>query len=493
MNPEALLAQYDGGDRQFETIALSDAQFTNQKLPGINLRRSQLANANFQGGDLAGADFSQANLRSADFRHANLKQANLNEADLTQANLANCDLYEAQLSCVVLNQAELHQADLRQSNLAGATLIEAKLHSTNLSNADLAGADLRGAELRQAQMDCVNLRGANLQNANLRWADLSGADLSGADLSGAILSGAMLTGANLQGAILIDATFVHADLTRAQMNEVDWAGADFTAAKMTGVKLHNTRPFGAKFEAVDCQWLDLSPNGDRATTFQFATKNPYEYFYPAAPTVEITIDGRINTEAHSALAVIYQRLARQLNSSLPAPQLIPNRKRTSLTFTLHRDEKLFLTAYTMMFPFTDAAISHQALVEQLKAITQECLHQPKPQMQAFQRMVTTLNQQRQKIITDVQLQSLAQSVQGVPFFQSPARIVLTNSEGQPLTIYCNPIFGRRSSQLLSRCTSSEKTVLQVGSDRLSLPPSESVIQFIGKFRWSENYLRGLGN
>jgi hypothetical protein len=204
------------------------------------------------------------------------------------------------------------------------------------------------------------------------------------------------------------------------------------------------------------------------------------------------IDGRLNTEAHSALAVIYQRLARQLNSSLPTPQVIPNRKRTSLTFTLHRDEKLFMTAYTMMFPFTDAAISHQALVEQLKAITQACLHQPKPQMQAFQRMVTTLNQQRQKIITDVQLQSLAQSVQGVPFFQSPARIILTNSDAQQLTIYSNPVFGRRSSQLL-RCNNSEKTVLQVNSDRLAVPQTESVINFITKFRWSDNYLRGLSS
>jgi uncharacterized protein YjbI with pentapeptide repeats len=491
MNPEALLAQYDDGDRQFETVELTDAQLTNKKLPGINLRRSQLVGANFQGGDLALADFTGANLRGADLRYANLKRANLSEADLTQANLSNCDLYEAQIRYAVLNGAELNQADLRQSNLAGALLIGAKLQSANLSNADLAGADLRGTEMRQAQLDCANLRGANLQNANLRWADLSGADLSGADLSGAILSGATLTGANLDGAILIDATFVHADLTRAQLNEVDWLGADFTAAKMTGVKLHNTRPFGAKFEAVECQWLDLSPNGDRTTTFQFTSKNPYEYFYKAAPTVEITIDGRLNTEAHSALAVIYQRLARQLNSSLPTPQIIPNRKRTSLTFTLHRDEKLFMTAYTMMFPFTDAVISHQALVEQLKSITQDCLQQPKPQMQAFQRMVTTLNQQRQKIITDAQLRSLAQSVQGVPFFQAPARIILTNSNAQQLTLYSNPTFGRRSSQMLSKCANSEKTVLQVSSDRLALPQTEEVIQFVNKFRWSENYLRGL--
>ncbi|NJN49115.1 MAG: pentapeptide repeat-containing protein [Alkalinema sp. RL_2_19] len=382
---------------------------------------------------------------------------------------------------------------LRQSNLSGALLVGAKFHGADLSNADLAGADLRNAEFRQAKLDCANLRGASLQDANLRWANLSGADLSGADLSGAVLSGATLTGANLAGAILIDTTFVHADLTRANLTEVDWVGADFTAAQLTGVKLYNTRPFGATFEGIECQWIDLSPNGDRSSTFQFASRNAYEYFYKAAPMVEIVIDGRLNTESHSALAVIYQRLARQLKTNLPTPEIIPHRKRTRLTFALRRDEKLFLTAYTMMFPFTDAVISHQALIEQLRSITQECLQQPKPQMQAFQRMVTNLNQQRQKIITDMQLQSLAQSVQSVPFFQAPTRIIVTNSSAQELLLYSNPTFGRRSNQMLTDCIESEKTVLQTIGGRLSRPRRDEIIQFINQFRWSEHYLRGLSS
>jgi hypothetical protein len=405
MTPEALLAQYNSGDRHFDTSDLSNAKLNNQKLPGINLCNAQMGNI-----DLAGAD--------------------------------------------------------------------------------LAGADLAGAEMRQAQLDGANLRNANLVGANLRWADLSGADLAGADLTGANFNGAILAAANLQGAILNRASFVHADLNRAQLSEVDWAGADFTAAQMHGVKLHNTRPFGATFEAIDCEWIDLSAPGDGSHTFKFNSKNPYEYFYQGTPTVEILIDERLNTEAHSALAVIYQRLARQLNSRLPAPQIQPDRKRTQLTFTLHRDEKLFMTAYTMMFPFTDAAISHQALVEQLKGVTQECLQQPKPQMQAFQRMVTTLNQQRQKIISDPQLQSLAQSVQGVPFFQAPTRMRLGNSAAQALTIYSNPTFGRRSRQLLNRANRSENTLLQTSSEGLQLPPTTAMLQFIQRFRWSEHYLRG---
>jgi uncharacterized protein YjbI with pentapeptide repeats len=386
--------------------------------------------------------------------------------------------------------SDLNNAKLNNQNLSGINLRQAQLSNADLAGADLTGADLSEAEMRQAQLDSANLRGANLTGANLRWADLSGANLAGADLTGANFNGAILTGANLQGAILNRATFIHADLNRAQLSEVDWAGADFTAAQMNGVKLHNTRPFGATFEAIDCQWIDLSPEGDHSHTFQFSSKNPYEYFYQGTPTVEIFIDERLNTEAHSALAVIYQRLARQLSSSLPAPQIQPDRKRTKLTFTLHRDEKLFMTAYTMMFPFTDAAISHQALVEQLKGVTQDCLQQAKPQMQAFQRMVTTLNQQRQKIITDPQLQSLAQSVQGVPFFQAPTRIHLGSSAAQQLTIYSNPTFGRRSRQLLNRTASSENTVLQGSCEGLQLPPTSAMLQFIQKFRWSEHYLRG---
>lgn len=444
MNSEALIANYGEGNRQFDTIELLNARFTNSKLPGINLRQAQLVGADFCGGDLAQADLTQANLRTANFTAANLKHVNLNAADLTQANLSQADLQAAQLRYARLERALLNQADLHEGILQWATLAHAQLHNADLCHADLSSADLRHSELRQAKLQYANLRGANLQQANLRWADLSGADLSGADLSGAVLSGATLTGANLEGAILIDATLIHTDMTGANLMAVDWAGADFTAAKLTGAKLYNTRPFGANFEGLECQWLDLSPNGDHAQKFEFAGRDIYEYFYKAAPTVELVIDARLNTEVHSALAVIYQRLARQLRSSLPTPQVRPDRKRTNLTFTLQRDEKLFITAYTMMFPFTDAVISHQALVEQLKSITQDCLQQPKQPMQAFQRMVTSLNQQRQKVITDAQLQSLAQSAQMVPFFQAPTRIIVTNSSGQQLTLYSNPAFSRRA-------------------------------------------------
>jgi uncharacterized protein YjbI with pentapeptide repeats len=491
MNPQALLSRYSEGDRQFETTDLTAVTLAHTKLTGINLSQSQLLRADLQGADLALADFSQSNLHAANLSGSNLKRVDFCHADLTEADLSSGDLQEAHLRQSNLERANLNEADLRQCILAGANLSYAKLHSADLSNADLAGADLSGAELRQAKLCCANLRGANLQNANLRWADLSGADLRGADLSGATLSGAILTGTNLRYAILLNATFVHAELTRAVLSEVDWAGADFTGAQMTGVKLHNTRPFGAKFEAVECAWVDLSENGDRSKTFEFKTNNPYEFFYKAAPTLELIIDARMNIEAQSALAVIYQRLSRLISSRLPVPHIIAERSRTQLTFTLRRDEKLFTTAYLMAFPFTDSIISHQAMIELLKSITGDQLQQPNThQRYAFQRMVTSLNQQRQKVLSNPQLQSLLQSSQEFSFFQVPIRLTLTNSNGQRLLIYSNPNFGRRLTQKMLDIDQAENTIIQPEAAVQRQPTAAELILFIDAFRWSERYLRG---
>jgi uncharacterized protein YjbI with pentapeptide repeats len=492
MNPQLLLTQYGEGDRQFGTTDLTAAILTDTKLTGINLSQSQLLRINFQGADLALADLSQSNLRSANLSGSTLKRVDFSQSDLTEADLSHCDLQEALLRRSILERANISQADLRQSIFAGANLAGAKLSSSDLTGADLTGADLSGAELRQAKLCRANLQGANLQNANLRWADLSGADLRGADLSGATLSGAILTGANLRYAVLLGTTLVHAELMRAVMSEVDWAGADLTGATMTGVKLYNTRPFGAKFEAVQCQWLDLSENGDRSKTYQFTSNNPYEYFYKATPTLEISIDGRMNIEAHSALAVVYQRLARQINNRLPAPQIVSERCRTGLSFSLKRDEKLFTTAYLMSFPFTDAIISHQAMVTMLKGITSDQLHHPESQQrQAFQRMVTNLNQQRQKVLSNPQLQSLLQSSQGCSFFQVPTRMTLTNSSGQKLVVYSNPNFGRRSIQKMLQLDYGDTTLIQPEFSAPRPPTAIELTTFINAFRWSDRYLRGI--
>jgi uncharacterized protein YjbI with pentapeptide repeats len=477
MNPEELLVQYAAGDRQFSQCQLDDVDLSDTKLTNINLSGAKLNRANLRGSDLAIADLAMAQLCGAALTAANLQRADACGADFSDANLSNADLQGTLLRQARLERVNASQADFRQAVLTGANLIQAKLQSTDLTSADLVVANLSGAELRQAQLVRANLQGANLQGANLRWADLSGADLRGADLTGAVLSGATLTGANLSQATLINTTLVHADLTRASLMEVDWTGADLTGAQLTGVKLYNCRRFGANFNEVNCRWLDLSPNGDRTETYQFATDNPYEFFYRATPTVEILVDEALNIESNSALAVIYQRLARQLKTTLPTPQISVHRRRTVLTFAPRQDEKLFTIAYLMVFPFADATISHQSLTELLKSISSESLKAAGISLSNFQQLVAHLNQHRQKMNSDPQLQSLFQSVQKLPFFQAPTRVQLLNSDNQQLLIYSSSDLGRRS--LMQAATANG----QLEKPAFHQPTPAAVVEFIRQFRW----------
>ncbi len=483
MNPEELLAQYATGDRQFVQCDLDDIDLSDTKLTGINLSAARLNRANLRGIDLAIADLSLAQLRGAALTQANLQRSDCCGADFFEANLSHADLQGALLRQALLERVNASQADLRQATLTGANLIQAKLQSADLTSADLVMANLSGAELRQAQLVRANLQGANLQGANLRWADLSGADLRGADLTGAVLSGATLTGANLSQATLIGTTLVHADLTRAALIEVDWAGADLTGAQMTGVKLYNTRRFGANFNEVSCRWLDLSPNGDRSHMFEFAAENPYEFFYRSTPMVEILVDEALNIESNSALAVIYQRLSRQLQTTLPTPQITVHRRRTTLTFEPRQDEKLFTIAYLMVFPFVDAVISNQALTELLKTISTEKLQQAEISLSAYQSLVANLNLHRQKMHADPQLQSLAQSVQKLPFFQAPTRVQLRNSDNQKLLTYSSSDLGRKA--LMQAATAKG----QLEKPVFHQPTPAELVEFVSKFRWSQKTSR----
>jgi uncharacterized protein YjbI with pentapeptide repeats len=483
MNPEEFLLKYTAGDRQFAHSNFEDANLSNIKLTGINLSGSQLNRANLRGTDLAIADLGNAQLREAILTQANLQRADCCGADFCDADLSAADLQGALLRQALCERMNASRADLRQAVLTGANLIQAKLPGADLTSADLGMVNLSGAELRQAQLGRANLQGANLSGANLRWADLSGADLRGADLTGAVLSGATLTGANLSQTTLIDSKFVHADLTRASLMEVDWTGADLTGAQLTGVKLYNSRRFGANFNEVDCRWIDLSQNGDRSQTFQFTSDDPYEFFYRATPTVEVLVDEYLTVEGLSALSVIYQRLARQLKTQLPTPRISIYRRRTILTFEPRQDEKLFTIAYLMVFPFAEAAISHQAITDLLKNLNAEKVQQAGVPLSAFQNLVGHLTKHRQKINSDPQLQSLLQSIQKHPFFQAPTQMHLLNSSNQQLMIYSSSDLGRRSLMQLATANG------RLDKPAFHQPTSDEVITFISKFRWSEKFLR----
>ncbi|WNZ48415.1 pentapeptide repeat-containing protein [Leptolyngbya boryana CZ1] len=491
MNVEELLEQYAADQREFSGLNLSGVN-----LPGVNLSRSTFAQANFNAAKLTNSDFSNssceyakfhgAKLTLSDFSHANLQHADLSHAELTRAdfsagdlrsaNLSYADLRDAKLRGSNLNAANLSRADLRYANLISATLQGANLTNSELSSTDLSGADLRWAELRQATLNRANLQGANLRGANLRWADLSGANLRWADLTGAKLSGANLTGADLSHAILLDATLVHVDLSRSNLAHVDWAGADLSGSNLTGAKLYAVSPFGVKTAGATCRWIDLSQNGDQSQIYQFISENLSEYFHESPPIVELVIDDRLSSDAHCALAVAYQQLARQKNAIVP-PQIEVHKRRTILRFALDRDEDLFSTAFIAILPFTDAKVAQSNLLHLLKSVPLQEIDDSIG-IQAFQVLVKVLSDSIQKIDRSKLVQAIPTAIQKIRFFQAPTRLMLSNSAQRSLAIYENPLFGKRRIQY------SPEAELPFLNQPISfvLPSQSEVIEFLQGFQ-----------
>lgn len=493
MNAEELLEQYAADLREFSGLNLSGVN-----LPGVNLSRSTFIKANFNSAKLTNSDFSYsvcekarfhgAKLTLSDFSYANLQYADLSNAELTRAdfsagdlrsaNLSHADLRDAKLRCTNLNAANLSRADLRHAKLISATLQKANLTNSDFSSTDLSGADLRYAELRQATLNRANLQGANLRGANLRWADLSGANLRWADLTGAKLSGANLTGANLSHAMLLDATLVHVDLSRSNLAFVDWTGADLSGSILTGAKLYSVSPFGIKTSGASCRWIDLSQNGDQSQIYQFATDDLGEYFHEFPPIVEIVIDDRLSSDAHCALAVAYQQLARQ-GKNIQPPQIEIYKRRTILRFTLDQDEKLFSTAFLAILPFADAEVTQKNLLEILKSVPTQAIEESEMGLPAFHALITALNTSIQKVDTSKLLQAIPVVIQRIRFFQAPTRLTLSNSRQRSLTIYDSPQFGKRR---IKYSQAEEEFLFLNQPISFALPTQSEAIDFLQSFQ-----------
>lgn len=499
MNAEELLAQYQAGNREFPEIKLVDANlqgiqltganFQSATFKGVNLTHANLSHSNLQrlvgsqvklgkanltdadlrgasliGSNLILADFTRANLKGANLSRSALQRANFSQAALQRVNLNTADLQDAKLRHARLQGANLSRADLRRSLMTVANLEQANLHNSDLSSADLTGANLRNAELRQANLSRANFQGANLQGANLRWADLSGADLRWADLSGAVMSGATLTGADLTGATLIGTTLVHVDLTRANLSNVDWADADLSGAHMTGAKLYGTNLYGAKLGEVTCRWVDLSLNGDRSQIYTFQTEDMYEFFYRSAPMIHVTLDDALAPDSLSLLANTYRKLARV--TPIPAPNITLSRHRTQLSFELKTDRDLFIMAAAGIFPFQDADKTQKSLQTMLEIGSIDAAS--RAALQQLQDLMPLLQQLRSDI--------------DHPFFQVPTHTQMINTEGQTLTIYRSPQFGKRPVPFFQQEDELKINALPA----FSRPPEEQIMGFIQAFRQGLN-------
>ena len=518
MNVREIIKKYAAGERDFCGFNLSELNLSAANLSGANLSEANLSVANLSGANLSGTNLSRAKLNVARLSGANLSQANLTQAslnvtnlirtdlkqaDLTQATLIRAELIRAELSRANLKEANLSGADLREAalrgaklsratlseaNLRGAFLTGAILDGANLNKADLSRADLsdsqfRDADLRQGNLSFANLRGADLSRANLRWADLSGADLSWANLSEAKLSGANLMGADLSNANLHNASLVHADLTQASLIKADWIGADLSGATLTGAKLYSVSRFGLKTTGINCEWVDLSPQGDRSEIFYLSKEGSQKFFNETQPTIRIIVDAPLDLNSNLALASSYYQIAQIYPVISKAPSLDIGVRKTTITFSIDNNADLFTLVYLAILPFTDAAATHRNILALLNTLLSQDINGFENKQQTpIRELITNIRQVIDQIKT-LDISKLApQRREPVDFFQAPTNTVLINSSDQTLNIYYHPAFGKSWMNQSSSVGHAKNVSRQTLES--TLPPVSTVMEFIKAFEYA---------
>ncbi|AUB41447.1 putative protein YjbI, containings pentapeptide repeats [Nostoc flagelliforme CCNUN1] len=521
MTVEELLEQYAAGVLNFNGVDLSEANLSGAKLSGVNLSDANLSIVNLSGANLSEANLSNAklnvarlsganlssailnnaslnvtNLIRADLSRAQLKGTSLIRAELIRADLSRADLLEANLTSADLREATLRQANLRHANLSeavlkgasltGANLEMANLNASDLSRCDISGANLRDAELRQAILRHANLSGADLSGANLRWADLSGANLRWADLSGAKLSGATLIGADLSNANLTNTIFIHADLTQAKLIRAEWIGADLTGATLTGAKLYATSRFGLKTEGMICEWVDLSPAGDRSIIQNFHSQDSRDFFNETPPTIRIIVDAAIEHEANFALAGAYYQIAQEYRGLKQPPSMESGARRTVFTFHVDSDEALFSTAYIAILPFLDAVSTQKNISRIVEMINNEVVGNQNLKSlkspQIMEKLNIFIEQAMSQATTIKQMKKNIEVAGKLNFCKAPTQIILTNSSAHTLIAHDNPQFGKR---FINRSALNASAYDDISNEatKYILPSLNMVMDFVKGFHY----------
>jgi uncharacterized protein YjbI with pentapeptide repeats len=232
---------------------LSQGNFKENDLKGIDLRYASLV----------GVNFSNINLQGTILRLANLSRANLNGVDLTNKDLTGVNLSAADLTNIDLTGTILKDANLSGVNLSGVDLTNKDLTGVNLSETDLRNKDLTGTSLRYTNLSGANLNGVDLTNKDLTGVNLSEVDLKNIDLTGANLTGVDLTNKDLTGTSLR-----YTNLSGANLNGVDLTNKDLTGVNLSEVDLKNIDLTGASLK-------------DAIKKIEIRVKNPSNSNWPA--------------------------------------------------------------------------------------------------------------------------------------------------------------------------------------------------------------------
>lgn len=287
-------------------------------------------------------------------------------------------------------------------------------------------------------------------------------------------------GADLSNAHLLNTSFVHADLTQARLIQADWIGADLTGATLTGAKLYAVSRFGLKTEGMTCEWVDLSPDGDRSEIIDLSTEGAKKFFNETLPTVRIIVDAPLDFNANLVLSSTYHQIAQVFPALTKPPSIDVGVRRTALTFRIDSNVELFTIAYFAIFPFNDAAVTHQNILTLVNTLqSQDLENLGIKEQKRIGQLITALTQAIAQIDAIESLKVAPNLKAQVNFFQAPTQTVVTNSSAQTLTVYYHPAFGKHLMNQ-SYLPSRSKNALPQTPESI-LPPVATVIEFIKAF------------
>jgi len=284
----------------------------------------------------------------------------------------------------------------------------------------------------------------------------------------------------LSNANLLNATLVHADLTQANLIQADWVGADLTGAALTGAKIYAVSRFGLKADDITCDWVDLSPNGDRSEVQRFSAERAHKYFNATPPTVQIIVDRPLDPNANFILAATYRQIALQYPGLSNPPSIEVNSRRTIISFGIEQDEQLFSTAFVAIIPFSDAAFTQKNILTLLRMIQPQTANNLGVRVSNLVAQLSVDLTQTIRKIGEMKIQPVRLDNETVSTFsQSPTETILSNSSAESLMVHYHPDFGRH----LINLPGVNKNLINpaIKAQRLTTPPINTVIEFIKGF------------
>jgi hypothetical protein len=195
---------------------------------------------------------------------------------------------------------------------------------------------------------------------------------------------------------------------------------------------------------MTCEWVDLSPSGDRSIIQKFHSEDYQDFFNETPPTIRIVIDAALEHEANFALAGTYYQIAQEYQRLKQPPSMESGSRRTVFTFRVDSDEALFPTAYIAIMPFLDATTTQNNIVNMVEMINSEVItNQSLKSSQMVKQLNILIEQAISKATIIKQIKKNLEVAAKLNFCKTPTQIILTNSSAHTLIVHENPNFGKK--------------------------------------------------